>query len=374
MLNILEKLVSARSISPKQDGSLDCLKETLELAGFTCYLKEFGEGLETTTNLYAEFGSQGKNLCFAGHVDVVPSGEESLWEFSPFKMTQKGDEIYGRGIVDMKGAVACMVQASIDHAKSSDKGKVSLLLTSDEEASGKFGTKMMLEWMKEQNIRVDFAIVGEPTSSMTMGDTIKIGRRGSINFDLKVNGKQGHAAYPELATNPNSIIVKILNEIDNHKIDFGNEIFQPSNLEIISIDVGNNIMNLIPQTASAKFNIRFNNIKTSDQIIAEIESIIKEHTSDYKLITNSTSEAFKVGITDFTNKFLKIVSEICFVDPEFSTSGGTSDARFIKDYCPLLEFGLLNQTAHQINERAKIRDLQKLYTVYYRAIKSYHDE
>ncbi len=374
MLKILEKLISAKSISPNQDGALDYVKEILEKYGFKCYLKEFGTGIEKTTNLYAEFGSNGKNLCFAGHVDVVPTGDETLWNFPPFKMTIEENTIYGRGVVDMKGAVACMVKVLIEHAKSHNNNKVSLLLTSDEEASGTYGTKVMLEWMKKHNIKIDFSIIGEPTSSKVVGDTIKIGRRGSINFELKINGKQGHVAYPDFAINPNNIIIRILNNITHYKLDNGNKIFQPSNIEITSIDVGNNTTNLIPQTATAKFNIRFNNIKTSDQIISDMNFLVKKYTSDYTLTTKVNSQAFVTEITDFMNEFSDIVKDIYSISPEFSTSGGTSDARFIKDNCPVLEFGLLNQTAHQINERAEFKDLQKLYTVYYRAIKSYHNE
>jgi len=373
MLDILKNLISAKSVSPNDAGLMNYISEILSSKGFTCFVKEFGEGDKKTSNLYAVHGSKGKNLCFAGHVDVVPSGDEALWTYPPYFMSEIGDKIYGRGAVDMKGAVSCMMQALIDYSDSNN-GTVSLLLTSDEEASGEFGMKKMLEWMIQENIKIDFAIVGEPTSDKQMGDIIKIGRRGSVNFSLKVNGRQGHVAYPDLAINPNRLIVKVLNDLQEYEIDSGNEFFQSSNLEIVSIDVGNNTSNVIPQSANARFNIRFNNIKTSEKIISEVNSIVAKHTDDFELKSNVSAEAFSVPITDFTKEFLSLVAEICKVDTKFSTSGGTSDARFIKDMCPLLEFGLLNKTAHQIDEYTENTHLQNLYSVYYGAIKSYHKD
>ncbi len=371
MLLILKKLISCASVSPSDGGALSYISDLLEKNGFNCYLKEFGTGESVTKNLYAEKGVGEKNLCFAGHIDVVPAGDVNLWRSDPFIMEESDGHIYGRGVVDMKGAVSAMVQAIVDYT-SKHSNKVSILLTSDEEASGEFGTKKMLEWLRGEGIKIDFAIIGEPTSSEIFGDTIKIGRRGSISFKLIVNGKQGHVAYPELAINPNDILVKILYDLSKWKIDNGNEFFQQSNLEIVSIDVGNNVMNVIPQSASAKFNLRFNNIQTSEALVKNIETIISKHTSNFLLEHSISAEAFLMPISEYAYKFQELVQDICGVKSEFSTSGGTSDARFIKDICPLLEFGLLNKTAHQINENCKIIDLQKLYSVYYGAIKSYY--
>lgn len=371
MLLILKKLISYKSISPSDGGALSYISDLLEKNGFNCYLQEFGGGESATKNLYAEKGAGEKNLCFAGHVDVVPAGDINMWRSDPFKMDESDGNIYGRGAVDMKGAVSAMVSAIVDYS-SKHSNKVSILLTSDEEGSGEFGTKKMLEWLRGEGIKIDFAIIGEPTSSEMFGDTIKIGRRGSINFKLKIEGKQGHVAYPELAINPNEILVKILYDLMKWKIDDGNEFFQASNLEIVSIDVGNNVMNVIPQTASAKFNLRSNNIQTSEAIVKNIETIISKHTSNFLLEHSISAEAFLTPVSEYAYKFQELVHDICGVKSEFSTSGGTSDARFIKDVCPLLEFGLLNKTAHQINENCKIIDLQKLYSVYYGAIKSYY--
>ncbi len=371
MLSILKELISCVSISPKDDGALSNISNLLEQNGFKCFLKEFGEGEFATKNLYAEKGEGAKNLCFAGHVDVVPAGDIKLWKNDPFDMIAEEGNIYGRGVVDMKGAVSAMISAMLDYTNKYSN-KVSILLTSDEEASGKFGTKKMLEWLQENGIKIDFAIVGEPTSSEIFGDTIKIGRRGSINFHLVIHGKQGHVAYPELAINPNTILIKILNDLINWKIDEGNDFFQPSNLEIISIDTDNDVMNLIPQSSSVKFNVRFNTKQTPERLIKNIETIIKKYTADFSLQHSISAQAFLTAISEFAYEFQGLVQEICQVKPQFSTSGGTSDARFIKDICPLLEFGLLNKTAHQINENCKIMDLQKLYSVYYGAIISYH--
>lgn len=361
------------SISPSDGGSLTYLSNLLTKSGFTCYLKEFGDNDQKTTNLYAEKGGKGKNLCFAGHVDVVPPGNINSWSYNPFEMTELKGKVYGRGVVDMKGAVSAMVHAIIDYSDQYN-GVVSLLLTSDEEASGKFGTKEMLKWIKNEGIKIDFAIVGEPTSNKIMGDIIKIGRRGSLNCFLRIKGKQGHVAYPALAINPNNILIKILHELNLWQIDEGNEYFQPSNLEVISIDVDNDIMNIIPESACAKFNIRFNNIQTQEKLSSRLHNICAKYSTDYILDTNVSAEVFFIKKTEFIKTFQNLVSSICEVETKFSTSGGTSDARFLKDICPLLEFGLLNKTAHQVDEYCEITDLQKLYTVYYSAIKSYHEK
>lgn len=371
MIKILNDLISKRSISPDDAGLLDYISEILSKAGFNCVIKEFGENAELTKNLYAEFGAVGKNLCFAGHVDVVPPGNEESWSYDPFSMQIIDGKIYGRGAVDMKGAIAAMIQAGIDWSKSNN-GRVSYLITSDEEASAKYGTKSMLHWMEENNIKIDFAIIGEPTSSKEFGDIIKIGRRGSINFNLKIIGKQGHAAYPELSVNPNHILINIINKLINYKIDDGNKNFEKSTLQVTSIDVGNPTSNIIPEEARAKFNIRFCNEKSAEEIIQEIKTIINSCHDNYNLEYDISARAFLSENHPFTSNFKQIVEKECGVSTIFSTSGGTSDARFIKDYCPLLEFGLLNSTAHHIDECTEISHLQKLFHVYYKAINSFH--
>lgn len=371
MLRILEKLISAKSVSPKDDGLIQYIANLLTEHNFTCHIKEFGEGEDATKNLYATFGTKGGNLCFAGHVDVVPPGNLAAWKRDPFKMTIEDEKIYGRGAVDMKGAISAMLKSAIVWAEAREE-RISLLITSDEEASGKYGTKMMLEWMESQGMKIDFTIIGEPTCDKIFGDTIKIGRRGSINFKLKIIGKQGHIAYPEKAINPNSLIVGVLDQLLKLSIDEGNEFFGPSNLEIVSIDTGNNVSNIIPESSTAKFNIRYSSIHEAEEIIAKIKDIISSVTSNFEIESTVSGRAFLSSKTDFTESFKKIVSQNTGVNTKFSTSGGTSDARFIKDYCPVLEFGLLNTTAHQIDEYTEISHLQTLYKVYYDAINSFH--
>lgn len=372
-LQILSRLIEARSISPNDAGLIHYVSCMLEQSGFLCHTKTFGEGEKQTTNLYAEFGSCGKNLCFVGHVDVVPSGPYSDWSSDPFEMKIKGGYIYGRGAVDMKGAVFCMISALINWAKNGMDSKVSILLTSDEEGVGTYGTNKMLEWMESQGIKIDFAIVGEPTSEEEFGDTIKIGRRGSIACALSIFGVQGHVAYHKKAKNPHKDMIAILQKLQNHKIDEGNEFFDPSNLEILSIDTVNKVSNMIPGSTKALFNIRNSNAKTVEEIIQEIRCIISEQTHDFDLMVHVSAQPFISNINEFTDKFRDIVAQEIGILPKYSTSGGTSDARFIKNYSPVLEFGLLNTTAHKVDEYTEISHLQKLYKVYIGCIKSFHE-
>ncbi|MDX2049895.1 MAG: succinyl-diaminopimelate desuccinylase [Rickettsiaceae bacterium] len=369
---ILAKLISAKSESPIDAGLIDYIGGILSEAGFKTYIKTFGEGPLATKNLYAEYGENGKNLCFAGHVDVVPAGDDSKWLYPPYEMTEDNNLIYGRGAVDMKGAIASMLYAGIKWARAGRKEKISFLITADEEASGEFGTKEMLKWLRTQNIKIDFAIIGEPTCNEKIGDTIKIGRRGSINFELEVFGKQGHVAYPELADNPIDRAIKASQALLHHQIDEGSDLFSPSNLEITSIDTFNNVRNVIPGSTKIKFNIRSGNAKSPEDIINEIDSIIAINANEYKLSYTISGRSFASQATEFTYNFKDLVEKICHTKASFSTSGGTSDARFIIEYCPLLEFGLLNKTAHMINENTEISHLQKLTSVYTQAIGLFH--
>ncbi|MDX1923626.1 MAG: succinyl-diaminopimelate desuccinylase [Rickettsiaceae bacterium] len=370
--DILSRLISYKSVSPSDDGAINYIKDLLEKAGFRCHVQIFGKDEEQTTNLYAEYGDKGANLCFAGHVDVVPAGLEESWKYPPYIMTTQEDRIYGRGVVDMKGALACMIEAGLDHARAKSREKLSFLITSDEEGSAEFGTRRMLEWMQDNGHKIDFAIIGEPTCDEEFGDIIKVGRRGSINFALEVRGEQGHVAYPEKAQNPHKNMVKILSALQNYDIDMGDAFFAKSNLEITSVDTNNSTTNLIPSRTKAKFNIRCSGAKKPSQIIQEIENMCSAITQDFDLKYKISALPFLAEMVEFTEIFQKIVISETGSDGSFGTSGGTSDARFIKDYCPLLEFGLLNETAHKVDENTKITHLQKLYNVYSRAIKSFH--
>ncbi|MCC8417296.1 MAG: succinyl-diaminopimelate desuccinylase [Rickettsia endosymbiont of Bryobia graminum] len=374
-IDFLKDLIAFQSITPNSSGCIEYISNILEKNGFKTEIKIFGNDDYKVTNLYAVYGNSKPNICFAGHVDVVPSGDKNLWLSNPFLTHILDDKIYGRGTVDMKGAIACFLAASLDFIKSNPniKGSISFLITSDEEWKAEHGTVEMLKHLySTTNNLIDLAIVGEPTSSNHVGDTIKIGRRGSINFDLTLYGTAGHVAYPEQANNPIPYLIHILNNLINHNIDQGSEFFQKSNLEITSIDVGNNITNVIPQKITAKFNIRFNDLHTSENIVELIKNIInsscQEEKIKYDLNYRVSAESFTQEPIGLIADFVKIVTDTTDIHPSLSTSGGTSDARFIKNYCPVVEFGLCYNTAHKINEFTKIIDLQRLYHVYYNSL------
>ncbi|WP_341787358.1 succinyl-diaminopimelate desuccinylase [Rickettsia endosymbiont of Cantharis rufa] len=371
-INYLKNLISFKSVTPESAGAIEYIDGLLKKHGFKTEIRIFGEAEEQVTNLCAVYGNGKPNICFVGHVDVVPAGDYHLWHnASPFKAHEQEGKIYGRGVVDMKGTIACFLAASLDFIKNNTdfKGSVSFLLTSDEEGKAKHGTKEMLQYIYDQGQKIDFAIVGEPTCEKEIGDTIKIGRRGSVNFKLNIEGLGGHVAYPHKANNPLPCLIRILNELINIKLDEGTEFFQSSNLEVANINVGNNTLNVIPANAEASFNIRFNNLHNAEDLAKSIEQIVerycKEYKVDYNLEYSSSAESFIQNPNDKIKEFADIVERTLKIKPEFSTSGGTSDARFVKDYCSLVEFGLLSETAHKINESTKINDLQKLYDVYY---------
>lgn len=369
IIELLKQLISFKSVTPNDNGAIDFITNLLVKQGFKVYVKEFGQEYKVK-NLYGYFGNGQPNICFAGHIDVVPAGFIEQWKYPPFCATQYKDKIYGRGVVDMKGAISAMLSAVFCFIDNNNdfNGTISFLITADEEGEALFGTKKMLEWIYKQGHKIDFTILGEPTCTDKIGDTIKIGRRGSINFDLKVFGKQGHVAYPHLAINPNHLIVKILNSFIGSKIDEGNEFFAPSNLEVVSIDTNNNITNVIPEIAQSKFNIRFNDIHTNEQLLEIVKKNIEQFTTNYDLQSSCRSRPFLAKMSPYIFSFKELVHKVTKIKPEFSTSGGTSDAYFFKDYSPIVEFGLLNTMAHKINEYCLINDLQTLCRVYYNAL------
>ncbi len=373
ILTILEKLISFKSITPKESGSIEYITNFLSQIGFKCDIQKFGSKEKEVTNLYAILGDSSPNICFAGHVDVVPPGDRSLWNSDPFTMTIKDDYIYGRGAVDMKGAIACYLSSVAEFLKKhKPKGSISFLITSDEEGEAINGTKAMLEYLNKNpqkySPKIDLCILGEPTSKNQIGDTIKIGRRGSTNFILKINGKQGHVAYPEKAINPIPTMISILKNLSEVKLDSGSQYFQPSNLEITSIDANNMISNVIPESISARFNIRFNSNYSAVDLNRKIEEIICQYSKNYDLECNNSSTAF---IQEYSNKmqeFTKIVQDVCNIKSNIETSGGTSDARFIHLGSEVVELGLNCNLAHKIDEYTKISDLQALHNVYYNCL------
>ena len=370
-LEILEKLISFQSVTPKGADAIEYVAKFLSELGFSCDIKKFGPPEEEVTNLYAAFGDSAPNICFAGHLDVVPPMNEELWHSDPFKMRTQDDNVYGRGAVDMKGAIACAMSAVSKFINNGGKqeGAISFLLTTDEEGPGTYGTKAMLEHIKDK--KIDFCILGEPTSKRVVGDTIKIGRRGSVNFALKVNGKQGHVAYPEKAINPMPAMVAILAELCAVELDDGSKYFQKSNLEVTSVDVGNDVSNIIPESVSSKFNIRFNDHHSSKELSAMVVEVASKYSDDYDLQYSCSSEPFIQQYSDNMQKFTKIVEGVCNVSPAVETSGGTSDARFIHRFSEVVEFGLNCDLAHKINEHTKISDLQTLHNVYYSCLNEF---
>ncbi|MDA0780913.1 MAG: succinyl-diaminopimelate desuccinylase [Rickettsiales bacterium] len=376
-LELSSKLIKCPSITPVDAGVMDVLQEALEGLGFQCMRMPFSqEGFEDTDNLYARLGNIAPNVCFAGHTDVVPPGNLEDWTSDPFKPEVRDGILYGRGTVDMKCAIACFVAAVSEYLKNNNpKISISLLITGDEEGIAVNGTKKMLQQLEKQGEKIDYCIVGEPTNPEKLGEMIKIGRRGSVGFTLSVLGKQGHVAYPNLADNPITRMVKILHALNENVLDNGTEFFQPSNLEVTTIDVANDATNVIPAMAKAKFNIRFNDKHTSDKLIKWVEgvcdSFCKEGNAKYKLESRVSGEAFLTQPGDLSNALAKAVEEVTGMKPELSTTGGTSDARFIKDYCSVVEFGLMNKTAHKVDECVAVDDIYKLKDVYLKFLESY---
>lgn len=369
IISIVKTLIAFKSVSPDDDSSIDFIANYLmDLnLGFRIIKKDFANNSKA---LYAELGYGKKNICFFGHVDVVEAGDLSLWKYDPFDAVVEVENIYGRGIVDMKGSIAVMLYIFKNMKMDLEKCKYSILLASDEETDG-VGTNSMLEHLYSEGYRIDFGIVGEPTSEKLVGDTLKIGRRGSINFDLVINGVQGHVAYPEKAVNPNTKIVEILNAINAIEWSSESKYFDKSNLEITSIDCGNNSTNVIPRICSAKFNIRYNDFQNAEEVIDKIKSTIEGIYKNINLNYKVAAEFFLTPITSFHLEICKIIEEKLGVTPKFSTSGGTSDARFISKYCNLVELGFLNETAHKINENCRIEDFQEMCIIYSEALKNF---
>ena len=375
----LAALIRCPSVTPADAGALATLSGMLEPLGFLVERPAFSEeGTPDIENLYARLSGNGKHLMFAGHTDVVPPGDEGAWTHPPFAAEIENGFLYGRGAVDMKGGIACFVAAVARHIAEHGrpKGSISLLITGDEEGPAINGTVKLLDWAATKGETWDAAIVGEPTNPSALGDMIKIGRRGSLSGTITVHGRQGHVAYPHLADNPVPGIIALAGALMHPAFDEGTTDFQPSNLEVTSIDVGNKATNVIPASASASFNIRFNDQWDAKRLQAEIRKRLDRAAKDLR--PNGAPLDFKIEWRDrpspvfltrdqhLIDAFAGAVSAVTGRQPELSTSGGTSDARFIKDYCPVLEFGLVGQTMHMIDERVALSDLETLTRIYQR--------
>jgi succinyl-diaminopimelate desuccinylase len=376
---IARELVRCRSITPQEGGALEYLQELLAKAGFAVHRASFAEpGTVPVENLFARIGGKKPNLMFAGHTDVVPPGDEAAWNHPPFAGDLADEKLFGRGAVDMKGGIACFVAAALDHLAANSgqpkKGSISLLITGDEEGVAVNGTVKLLQWAAARGDRFDHCILGEPSNGEAIGDTIKAGRRGSLNGTLIVNGRQGHVAYPDRADNPIRGLMVLIAALQA-PLDEGSALFDPSHLEFTSVDVGNETVNLIPAQARARFNIRYNDCHSPTALKTLIED--RAHAAAAGRVRYSfdwqpsNADVFVTKPGPFTDLAIAAIAEVTGRTPKLSTSGGTSDARFIKDYCPVLEFGLVGATMHQVDECAPVADLVTLTAIYRRMIEKY---
>ena len=375
-IDLLQKLIRCPSVTPAEGGALELLRGLLDAGGFRAELLTFSEvGTPDVVNLFARFGTAAPCLLFAGHTDVVPPGNFASWRFDPFDGTISNGVIYGRGACDMKGGVAAAVAAALNHLSSGQptKGSIAFLITGDEEGPAVNGTPKLLEWARARGERFDHCLLGEPTNPTTLGEMIKIGRRGSLSGSLTVHGTQGHVAYPHLADNPIPPLLRLIETLAL-PIDAGTAHFDSSNLELVSIDVGNSSTNIIPSEATATFNIRFNDLWTSQTLSQALRQRLdneRERTRFTLRFQSCNAEAFVTKPSGFTSLVAAAVEAETGRTPALSTTGGTSDARFIKDFCPVAEFGLVGQTMHQIDELASVADVETLTRIYGRILHAY---
>ena len=377
-VKLAKELIKFPSVTPIDAGVMRFLEKNLKKLGFKTKVIEFKEkNYKPVKNLYARLGTKEPNFCFAGHLDVVPPGNIKNWSVKPFKPSIKKGFLIGRGANDMKSSVAAFVSAvSIFLSKNKKfNGSISLLITGDEEGDAVNGTRKVVKYLKKNREKINFCLVGEPTNPNKLGEMIKIGRRGSLSGKIEIIGTQGHVAYPHRANNPSTIIIKILNELKNIKFDKGTKNFQPTNLEITKINIDNNADNVIPKTANATFNIRFNNKHSSGSIKKRINKILskinKKNKSKFKIDYRVSGEAFLTKQNATTNMIQNVIKKVTKVRPKLSTTGGTSDARFLKNISPCLEFGLVGKTMHKIDEAVSLKDLKKLTKIYANILDNY---
>ena len=365
-LKLAKELIRRPSVTPKDAGAINLLAKNLQSLGFKCQIMNF----KNIKNLYAKLGKLAPNFCFAGHTDVVPVGNLKSWSVNPFSGIVKNNKLIGRGANDMKGSIACFVAAlsQFKKIKPKFKGSISLLITGDEEAVAINGTKKVIEKLKKRKEKINFCLVGEPTNLTKLGQMMKIGRRGSITGYLTVYGTQGHVAYPHQANNPAPVITKILNQITDIKLDNGTKNFQSSNLEIVKINIKNTADNIIPAEATATFNIRFNNAHSSNSLKKKLNKIFgnvcRKNQCTFKISYMVSGEAFITVPNNTTKMIQNTIKKITKIKPKLSTSGGTSDARFIRKISPCVEFGLVGKTMHKVDEAVSVSDLKKLTYIY----------
>ena len=377
-LQLAKELIKFPTVTPIDAGIMKFLEKKLKTLGFKTKILEFKEkNSKPVKNLYARLGNKGPNFCYAGHLDVVPAGNLKDWTVNPFKPSIKKGYLIGRGANDMKSSIAAFVSAVSNFVGNKRKfnGSISLLITGDEEGVAINGTKKVVDYLRKKKEKIDFCLVGEPTNPNKLGEMIKIGRRGSMTGRLSIIGVQGHVAYPQRANNPSTALVQILKELKEIKFDNGTKDFQPTNLEITKINIDNSADNVIPGLANAKFNIRFNNKHTSSSIKKKIDTIIKKisnrNKSKYKIDYSVSGEAFLTKPNNTTFMIRDIIKKITKINPQLSTTGGTSDARFIRKIAPCLEFGLVGKTMHKVDEAVSLSDLKKLTLIYSNILQNY---
>ena len=372
-LKLAKELIRKPSITPKDAGTINLLAKNLRSLGFKCKIIDF----KNVKNLYAKLGRSSPNFCYAGHTDVVPPGNISDWSVNPFKPAIKNNKLIGRGASDMKASIACFVSA-VSKFKTKNKkfkGSISLLITGDEEGIAINGTKRVVKYLKRKREKINFCLVGEPTNQNKLGEMIKIGRRGSITGRLTIIGSQGHVAYPQRANNPSNTMIKILKRIKELKLDKGTKNFQPSNLEVTKINIDNNADNVIPGSVDAVFNIRFNDKHSASSLKRKLNNVFRSVTKSnkcrFKIKYEVSGEAFLTKPNKTTYMIQNTIKKITGIKPKLSTSGGTSDARFIRNIAPCLEFGPVGKTMHKVDESVSVSDLKKLTKIYKNILVSY---
>ena len=376
-IELTKSLINCQSVTPKNDGVLDFLENELSTIGFNCQRYKFSDdGTPDVDNLYAKFGNEEPNFCFGGHTDVVPVGDKSAWSYDPFEGIVDNGTLYGRGSSDMKSAIAAFVCASRDFInKAKFTGSISMLITNDEEGPAINGTKKVLEKIYSEGEKISSCLVGEPTSPKNIGEMIKIGRRGSLMAKINITGKQGHVAYPQWNLNPILPLNKIIYDLNSLKLDEGTNEFPPSNIEFVNIDSSDGATNMVPNNASAQLNIRFNTSHSANSLEKNIKKIVEKNISNTSFVSElefyCTAEPFLTQQGKFTDIVKRSVDDITGLKSEFSTTGGTSDARFFKDYCEVVEFGLVGETAHQVDENVNISDVSKLKNIYQSILENY---
>ena len=377
-LQLAKELIKFPTVTPVDAGIMKFLEKKLKTLGFKTKILEFKEkNSKPVKNLYARLGNKGPNFCYAGHLDVVPAGNLKDWTVNPFKPSIKKGYLIGRGANDMKSSIAAFVSAVSNFVGNKRKfnGSISLLITGDEEGVAINGTKKVVDYLRKKKEKINFCLVGEPTNPNKLGEMIKIGRRGSMTGRLSIVGIQGHVAYPQRANNPSTALVQILKELKEIEFDNGTKDFQPTNLEVTKINIDNSADNVIPGLANATFNIRFNNKHSSSSLKKKIDKIIKKisskNKSKYKIDYSVSGEAFLTKPNNTTFMIRDIIKKITKIKPQLSTTGGTSDARFIRKIAPCLEFGLVGKTMHKVDEAVSLSDLKKLTLIYSNILQNY---